>query len=193
MTGETQTRPLYGAVEGGGTKFVCAIGYGPDEIVARTRIDTRGPDETMAEVTEFLATAVADQALAAVGIACFGPLELDPQRTTYGHTLETPKAGWNDVPIIQPIAARLGVPVALDTDVNRAGLAEWLWGTAQGCDPALYLTVGTGIGGGVIVSGQPLRRLDAPRNGPYPVTAPCLAGRHAGYLSRYLPLPRRLP
>jgi fructokinase len=165
MSAVTHARPLFGAVEGGGTKFVCAVGYGPDEILARTRIDTRGPNETLAEVADFLAATSWSQPLTAVGVACFGPLELDPQRATYGHTLETPKAGWNDVPIIQPIAERLGVPVALDTDVNAACLAEWLWGAARGCDPCLYLTVGTGIGGGVVVNGQPLRGLMHPEMG----------------------------
>jgi fructokinase len=143
---------LLGAVEGGGTKFVCAVGYGPDQVLARERIDTTAPDETLNRVADFLAGAAAGTP-AAVGVACFGPLELDPNRPEFGRLLATPKPGWS------------GVPIAIDTDVNGAALAEWRWGAAQGCDPALYLTVGTGIGGGAVVRGRTLRGLLHPEMG----------------------------
>ncbi|MBI3973883.1 MAG: ROK family protein [Chloroflexi bacterium] len=165
--------PLYGAVEGGGTKFVCALGNGPDQIVARTRIDTTGPAETLGRVADFLREASRGYRLAAVGVACFGPLELDERSPAYGTMLETPKPGWSGAPIIAPLRQRLGVPVALDTDVSGAALAEWRWGAAQGCDPALYLTVGTGIGGGAVVGGRPLHGLLHPEMGHIP--APRLA------------------
>jgi len=161
--------PLYGAVEGGGTKFVCAVGRGPDQILARTRIETKGPEETLDRVGSFFQNAAEGRPLAAVGIACFGPLELDERRPAYGHMLATPKSGWSGAPIIQPIMDRLRVPVILDTDVNGAALAEWLWGAAHGCDPALYLTVGTGIGGGAVIAGRPLRGLLHPEMGHIPV------------------------
>jgi fructokinase len=166
--GKQQDR-LYGAVEGGGTKFVCAVGSAPDQILARTRIDTASPSVTLGQVAAFLAEAAGDQELAAVGIACFGPLELDPRRPQYGHMLATPKPGWSGASIVGPLANRLGVPVVIDTDVNGAALAEWQWGAAQGCDPVLYLTVGTGIGGGAIVRGQPLHGLLHPEMGHIPV------------------------
>ncbi|MGH2350576.1 MAG: ROK family protein [Chloroflexota bacterium] len=161
--------PLYGAVEGGGTKFVCAVGRGPDGILARARFDTTTPEETLGRVGDFLAQAAGGARLAAVGVACFGPLELDERSPQFGAMLATPKAGWNGAPIVRPLRDRLGVPVAIDTDVNGAALAEWRWGAAQGCDPALYLTVGTGIGGGLVVAGRPLHGLLHPEMGHIPL------------------------
>ncbi len=157
--------PWYGAVEGGGTKFLCAVGRGPHQIVARARIDTTTPAETLARVADFLVEASAGRSLAAVGVACFGPLELDERAPAFGTMLETPKPGWSGAPIVAPLRERLGVPVRLDTDVNGAALGEWHWGAAQGCDPAVYLTIGTGIGGGAIVGGRPLHGLLHPEMG----------------------------
>jgi fructokinase len=162
-------QPLYGAVEGGGTKFVCAVGRGPERILARTRIDTTTPDETLGRVGDFLAQAAGGVPLAAVGVACFGPIELDPQSPRFGSLLETPKPGWNGVPLARTLRERLGAPVVVDTDVNGAALAEWRWGAAQHCDPALYLTVGTGIGGGVVFDGRPLHGLLHPEMGHIPI------------------------
>ncbi len=163
------TELLYGAVEGGGTKFVCAVGRAPDGILARTRIDTTTPGETLAACAAFLHDAAGGRPLAAVGVACFGPLELDRGRPEFGAMLATPKPGWSGAPIVRPLQETLGAPVHLDTDVNGAALAEWLWGAAQGCDPALYLTVGTGIGGGAVVGSQTLRGLMHPEMGHVPV------------------------
>jgi fructokinase len=160
---------LVGAVEGGGTKFVCAVGYGPREILARERIETRGPEETLRAVGDFLARAAGAERLSAIGFACFGPLELDAGRAAYGSMLATPKPGWSGAPLLAPLRDRFGVPAELDTDVNAAALAEWRWGAARGCDPALYLTVGTGIGGGAVVSGAPLRGLMHPEMGHIPI------------------------
>jgi fructokinase len=167
----------YGAVEGGGTKFVCAVGEGPDGILARTRIETTTPEETLGRVADFFARATAPDApggaagreLAAVGVACFGPLELDPRSPQFGALLATPKPGWSGAPVAAPLRERLGVPVAVDTDVNGAALGEWRWGAARDCDPALYLTIGTGIGGGVVLDGQPLHGLLHPEMGHIPV------------------------
>lgn len=163
--------PLYGAIEGGGTKFVCAVGTGPGAILARTRIDTGAPQSTLDEVADFFEreTGSLGRPLAAGGLACFGPLELDTSRPEYGQMLRTPKPGWSGAPLLAPLQRRLGVPVALDTDVNGAALAETRWGAAQGCDPALYLTVGTGIGGGAVVGGETLRGLLHPEMGHIPV------------------------
>jgi fructokinase len=160
---------LYGAVEGGGTKFVCAAGRGPDRIVRRTRIDTTTAAETMAQVADFFADVSRDAPLAAVGVACFGPIEIDPARDGYGSLLPTPKPGWSGAPIVASLVERLGVPVALDTDVNGAALGEWRWGAAHGADPAVYLTVGTGIGGGAVVDGRPLHGLLHPEMGHIPI------------------------
>lgn len=169
--GASGDEPVYGAIEGGGTKFVVAVGHGPDTILARIRLPTTTPEETLGAAADFLAqaTAASRRPLAAVGMACFGPVELDPSSPLYGHMLDTPKPGWQGAPLIAPLTERLGVPVALDTDVNGAALAEWRWGAAQHCDPTLYLTVGTGIGGGAIVGGRPLHGLLHPEMGHIPV------------------------
>ena len=158
---------LYGAVEGGGTKFVCAVGSGPSDRLATARIPTTTPAETLPRVRRFLLDAAeqAGQALTAIGIATFGPIELDRQSPRYGYMLPTPKPGWSGAPVVAAITAGLDVPVAVDTDVNGAALAEYRWGAAQGYDPALYVTVGTGIGGGVIIGGTPLHGLLHPEMG----------------------------
>ncbi|MGI8424598.1 MAG: ROK family protein, partial [Chloroflexota bacterium] len=119
---------LYGAVEGGGTKFVCAVGSGPDDILARERFDTRGPIETLSAVAGFLARAAGGTRLASIGLAYFGPLELDRSRAAYGHMLSTPNPGWSGAPLVARLAERLGAPVEIDTDANAAALAEWRWG-----------------------------------------------------------------
>jgi len=172
-----RTAVCYGAVEGGGTKFVCAVGEGPDRILARTRVETTTPEQTLDRVADFFARATAPGApggaagreLAAVGVACFGPLELDPRSPRFGALLATPKPGWSGAPVAAPLRERLGVPVAVDTDVNGAALGEWRWGAARGCDPALYLTIGTGIGGGFVLDGRPLHGLSHPEMGHIPV------------------------
>ncbi len=158
---------LYGAVEGGGTKFVCAVGSGPSDRLATARIPTTTPAETLPRVRRFLLDAAerAGQPLTAIGIATFGPIELDRQSPRYGYMLPTPKPGWSGAPVVAAITAGLDVPVAVDTDVNGAALAEYRWGAAQGYDPALYVTVGTGIGGGVIIGGAPLHGLLHPEMG----------------------------
>jgi fructokinase len=161
--------PHYGAVEGGGTKFVCAVGTGPGRILARTRIETTTPEATLRQVCDFLARKAEEVPLAAVGVACFGPLELDPGAPEFGSMLATPKPGWSGAPIREPIRERLGVPVVVETDVNGAALGEWRWGAARGCDPVLYLTVGTGIGGGIVLGGRPLHGLLHPEMGHIPL------------------------
>jgi fructokinase len=177
VPGDVRSSPCFGAVEGGGTKFVCAVGQGPDRILARARIETTTPEETIGRVADFFARATAAGAgsgaagreLAAVGVACFGPLELDPASPRFGDLLATPKPGWSGAPVAQTLRRRLGVPVAVDTDVNGAALGEWRWGAARDCDPALYLTVGTGIGGGIVLDGRPLHGLLHPEMGHIPL------------------------
>ncbi len=164
-----RARTLFGAVEGGGTKFVCAVGRGPDHILARARFETTTPEETLGRVADFLVQGPGSVGLTAVGVACFGPLELDPHAAGFGSLLATPKPGWSGAPVAATLQGRLGVPVVIDTDVNGAALAEWRWGAARGCDPALYLTVGTGIGGGAVLNGRPLHGLLHPEMGHVPL------------------------
>jgi len=148
--------PLYGAVEGGGTKFVCAVGRSPTKLLDQVRISTGAPDETLGQVVEFFRKHPVDS----LGVGMFGPLDL-----AAGATLRTPKPGWDDVPVRAILEAGLGVPVALDTDVNAAALGEQRLGAAQGADPCLYVTVGTGVGAGVLVGGRPLHGLLHPEFG----------------------------
>jgi fructokinase len=158
--------PLYAGVEAGGTKFVCVVGAGPDDIRAQTRIPTTSPAETLRETLEFFRAQRAQHGpLTAAGIASFGPVDLDPASPTYGFITSTPKAGWAQTDMVGPLRQALGVPVRFDTDVNAAALGEGRWGAAQGLDNFIYLTVGTGIGGGGLVNGKLLHGLVHPEMG----------------------------
>jgi fructokinase len=187
----TQT-PIFGGIEGGGTKFVCAVGTSPDDIRAETRFPTTTPHETLRQAIEFFQQF---DGLSTLGVACFGPLDPRPESPTFGHILPTPKPGWSNADVVGPLKAALHLPVAFDTDVNGATLAEWRWGAAQNCNPVLYLTIGTGVGGGVLVNGQPLHGLLHPEMGhislphdlaqdPFPGTCPfhgdCFEGLACG-------------
>lgn len=148
---------LFGGIEGGGTKFVCAVGTGPDNIVDEIRFPTTTPAETIDTALGFFRGAVAKGAtLRAVGIASFGPVDPNPASPTFGYVTSTPKPGWANTDFAGPVRAALGVPVGFDTDVNGAALGEGTWGAAQGLDTFVYLTVGTGIGGGAMVEGRML-------------------------------------
>lgn len=157
---------LFGGIEGGGTKFVCAVGTGPDDIRAETRFPTTTPEETMAETILFFRQQEEKFGpLSALGLACFGPLDLDTASSGYGTILPTPKPGWTGADVVGPLKAAFNIPVGFDTDVNGAALGEFRWGAAQGCDPVIYLTVGTGIGGGVMLNGKLLHGLLHPEMG----------------------------
>jgi fructokinase len=167
-------RPLFGAIEGGGSKFLCAIGRGPEELVELTRIDTTTPDETLARVADFFAPK--KKTLSALGMGCFGPLELNPSSEDHGSLLKTPKPGWSHTQLRQRLQTALDLPVAIDTDVNAAALAEQRWGAAREADPIAYVTVGTGVGVGVVVQGHPLHGLMHPELGHMPAHDPTFAG-----------------
>lgn len=162
-------RQVFGAVEGGGTKFVCMVGTGPDDVVDEITIPTTTPTETIGAVIEFLQRPRPGIRLVAVGVATFGPIDLDRTSPTYGCVLKTTKEEWSGARILAPLARRLGVPIGWDTDVNGAVLGEARWGAAQGVDPALYLTIGTGIGGGALVNGAPIHGLLHPEMGHLPI------------------------
>ena len=156
---------LLGAMEAGGTKFVCAASK-RDEILAQTRISTREPNATLAAARQFFEAVMAEHGeLSALGIAAFGPLDLRNTSPTFGRLLGTPKHGWAGTDLVAPFARRFGCPVAIDTDVNAAALAETLHGAARGCRTAVYVTVGTGIGGGAVVDGRTLRGSPHPEMG----------------------------
>lgn len=143
--------PLLGAIEAGGTKFVLGVGHGPDAIIEQVQIPTRDPEVTLAESLAFFAR---HPDVAAIGIGSFGPLERNRSDAKWGHILSTPKPGWSDCDLAGTIARALNVPVAFDTDVNAAALAEARLGAARNASVSVYITIGTGIGGGVIADGQ---------------------------------------
>jgi fructokinase len=157
---------FYGAVEAGGTKFVCAIGDEMGNIHSQTRIPTRDPVSTLAAVQGFLrAGSTVVGRIAAIGIGCFGPIDLDKSSAHYGYIGRTPKPGWSNTDMAGVLAREFRCPVGFDTDVNAAALAEHRWGAAKDVKNLVYLTVGTGIGGGAIVNGAPLHGLTHPEIG----------------------------
>jgi fructokinase len=156
---------LVGGIEAGGSKFVCAIGTGPGDVRVETRVPTTTPAETLGRVVAFFVEQAARAPIAALGIASFGPLDLDERSATFGSITTTPKAGWRGVELVRPLRHALSVPVGFDTDVNAAALAEQRWGAARGLGTVVYVTVGTGIGGGVVVEGRPLHGLVHPEMG----------------------------
>jgi fructokinase len=141
---------LLGAIEAGGTKFVCGVGTGPHDLRV-ARIPTTSPAETLGRCLEFFR---AQPALSALGVGCFGPIELRRGAAGYGHITSTPKPGWENTDVVGPLQRALGVPVGFDTDVNAAVLGEARWGAARGLATAIYVTIGTGIGGGALIGGQ---------------------------------------
>jgi len=154
---------LLGAVEAGGTKIRCAFGADPDDVRDEARLETREPQETLADVTAFFAPHAGD--LSAVGVGCFGPLDLDRDSATYGHVTTTPKPGWRGADVVGALRAALGVPVGLDTDVAASALGEGRHGAARDLDDFVYVTVGTGIGGAVVAGGRVVHGLVHPEIG----------------------------
>jgi len=155
-------RAVVGGIEAGGNKFVCAIGSGPQDVRAHVVIPTGRPEVTLAGALAFFREQ--PEAIAALGIASFGPIDLDSTSPTCGFITTTPKPGWANIDLVGAFRA-LGVPVAFDTDVNGAALGESRWGAGRGVDPLVYVTVGTGVGGGAIVNGRLLHGLVHPEMG----------------------------
>ncbi len=147
---------FFGGIEAGGTKIICVVGGGPEIIIERTRIETTTPDETFQKIIQFFQPFTTSGKINAIGIGCFGPLDLNPDSPAYGFIASTPKLRWRNTDILGTIQRALNVKVVIDTDVNAAALGEFRWGASRGIDPSLYLTIGTGIGGGYIKGGKPL-------------------------------------
>jgi fructokinase len=195
MTRTAQDTSVFGSIEAGGTKWVCAIGSEPDRIIADTRFPTSTPTETLADAITFFQDYQHLGLLRAIGVGSFGPVDLNSESSTYGYITSTPKAGWANTDIVGALQQALGVPVRFDTDVNAAALGEYRWGAAQGCAVAVYLTIGTGIGGGIVAYERRLHGLVHPEIGhmrlphdwqhdPFPGACPyhgdCLEGLHLG-------------
>ena len=158
-------KTAFGGIEAGGTKFVCAVGTGPDDIRAEIRLPTESPDITMGRVIDFFRAQQEQHDIAAIGVASFGPVDPDPDSETFGHITNTPKPGWANTPVAPILHDAFGVPIGFDTDVNVAALGEHRWGAAQSVDTFVYLTIGTGIGGGGMVDGNLLHGLIHPEMG----------------------------
>lgn len=190
------TGKIFGAIEAGGTKFVCALGRGKDEVGAQIHFPTTSPEETISKAIQFFYENLErEQHLSAIGIASFGPLDPDIHSPGFGTITATPKPGWSNFDFVGAIRDAFPVPVGFDTDVNGAALAEWRWGNAQDLDTFIYMTIGTGIGGGGLTNGKLMHGLIHPEMGhiplphdwekdPFPGTCPfhgdCLEGMAAG-------------
>lgn len=154
---------MFGAIEAGGTKFVCGVGTGPDDLET-IQFPTTSPEATLAIAIEFLREQSMGE-LQAVGIGSFGPIDLHSTSLTFGYVTSTPKAGWQNFNLAGTVREALAVPVGFDTDVDAAALGEARWGAAQNLSDFLYLTVGTGIGGGAIINGRVLHGMVHPEMG----------------------------
>jgi fructokinase len=143
-------------VELGGTKCVCILAIGADDVIAEHRIPTTTPDETLAAIEAVLDQWQAEHGFAALGLACFGPISLHPDAANFGFITATTKRGWRDIDVAPRLMRRYGVPTAIDTDVSGAALAEGRWGGARGLSTYTYITVGTGVGAGIIANGRPV-------------------------------------
>ena len=152
---------MNGGIELGGTKIICAVGTGPADVQAETRFPTTTPGEALAQMLAFFQPHQLD----AIGIGSFGPISLHRDAPNYGSITTTPKPGWSHTDIVGPIGRALNVPIGFDTDVNAAALGEWRWGGGQGLDTFIYLTIGTGIGGGGISNGKLMHGLLHPEMG----------------------------
>jgi fructokinase len=157
VVGTDDSAVLVAGVELGGTKCVCTLAYGPDAIVDQERVDTGDPNDTLGALRAMLDRWSDEHDIAALGIASFGPVDLTPTSASYGHILRTSKPGWADAAVVPVLAKGFAGPIAFDTDVNGAALAEVAWGAGRGLADFAYITVGTGVGVGLIVNDRPTR------------------------------------
>ena len=158
---------LFGGIEAGGTKFICVIADEQGNILQEKILPTTSSDSTLAAVCAFFSLDAKKflPELVSIGIGCFGPLDLNPQSVTFGSITTTSKPGWSNAPIVNILKDNLHLPVAIDTDVNTAAMGEKEWGSGKEVDHLLYITIGTGIGGGAVVNGKPIHGLIHPEMG----------------------------
>jgi len=155
-------KKLFGGMEGGGTKFVCAVGSGPEDVVEEVRIPTTTPDETLDQALQFFQKFN----LTAIGLAPFGPLDLDPTSPDYGSITATPKPGWGGTNVMSAFKSAFDIPLAMELDVNAAAFGEYSWVPEnRKLESLVYFTIGTGIGAGVIIKGKVVHGLTHPEAG----------------------------
>lgn len=155
---------VYGAIEAGGTKFVCAVGSNPDNLDIE-RFDTTTPEETITKTINFFKKKSLKNRLDGIGIGSFGPIDLDKNSKTYGYITSTPKPNWAYIDFVGAIKNEFEIPISFDTDVNAAAFGEYYWGAAQNLSNFIYLTIGTGIGGGGMLNGELMHGLTHPEMG----------------------------
>jgi fructokinase len=162
-----ETMSWYAGVEAGGTKFNCIVASDPNIILDEIRIPTTTPQETLPRVIDFIKAAENKHGIhiEAIGLGFFGPICLDQNLPTYGFITSTPKLAWRNTPVVSYFQKELNIPVAFDTDVAAAALGEGAWGNATNCSDFIYVTIGTGIGGGIISNGHPLHGMVHPEIG----------------------------
>lgn len=160
---------LIAGIEAGGTKFVCGIGNDQGEVLERVTLPTALPDETVHQAINYLSAMRIKYLWQSVGLASFGPVDLHPDSPTYGFITSTPKLAWQQTNIVGMFEKALGTKVFFDTDVNAAALAEQRWGAAKGKDSVVYITVGTGIGGGALINGKLVHGILHPEMGHMPI------------------------
>ncbi len=158
-------KEYFGAIEAGGTKFVCSVAADPENYVSEVRFPTTTPEETLAKTVAFFREQKQKYNISALGVSCFGPIDLDKKSPTYGYITTTPKADWGFTEVVGVLERELELPVGFDTDVNGAALAEYKWGNPKGISNLVYYTVGTGVGAGVVINGVPVHGLVHPEGG----------------------------
>ena len=190
-------REFIGGIEAGGTHFNCIIANSPTNILSEIQFPTTTPEETLTLVSQYFTNAIKKESitLKAIGLASFGPLDLVAESPTYGHILSTPKLAWQNYPILQTLHEKIQRPIFMDTDVNCAAFGEHAWGAGKGLDDFVYITVGTGIGGGIFSNGKLIHGTNHPELGhnriphdltrdPFPGNCPfhkdCFEGLAAG-------------
>jgi fructokinase len=156
---------LFGGIETGGTKIVCMVAAGPDQVVAETSFPTTTPEVTIQEAIRFFRGQMDKNPIEGLGIGTFGPVDLDPKSPTYGNITTTPKPGWQNAELYASFKKAFTFPIVIDTDVNAAAQGEYMWGNAQGLDPFLYFTIGTGIGMGGRINNSLMHGLTHPEAG----------------------------
>lgn len=156
---------LFGGIEAGGTKFVCAVGTNPEDLEKPFRFRTTTPTETIDKIIKYFREQNRKEKIVAIGIGSFGPVDLKKDSPTYGYITSTPKIKWQNTDFYGKIKKALDVPVGFDTDVNAAALGERQWGAAKDVSDFIYITIGTGIGGGGIINGDFLHGLIHPEMG----------------------------
>jgi fructokinase len=166
---KSERRLVFGGIDAGGTTFKCGLADANGNLIEKVRVPVSSPAETLAGCAAFFRSAASGCELKALGLASFGPLDVDPVSPDYGRLLKTPKAGWSGTHLRQYFASALDVPVWVDSDVNGALLAERTRGAAAGAAGAAYITVGTGIGAGIFINGEFAGRPGHPEFGHIPV------------------------